>query len=1554
MVMNHHHIRTSVGPTEVEVAFKPGEPPTMVVSTTNDRNDSGDADRIPAAKDSMDSACGLVQEIMDQLVEKDAPPFNDRTAFRHTGTPSRPLESPTSRQSCSSQYSKQRHVQPFRSPRSMRNQNPRDISGLDFGGGSSRQSSPTELLAGTSSFETDVSSLAPSAFFRDFMHPSDDPVMNSQPAARLKAHYQQTGASEQKLGHSSLVALCAWTLEQVQGKEESNQMVPLQIETEMLLTGHFPSPPTSTPSSPTKAQRHFSVQSSLESPSKRSKLRFWKRNPAAASSSASEGSLPATETREEEENEDPKHIPGRLRMFGSEYARHLSTSALAPAQHQRQSSTSRRSFRVGPRNSRGRSSRPQQQQPLNLEDADPEILTGAVLDILVTVGDDLPPEGYYRISQTATGHPFLLQHSKKQKAVHINVKKEPVWDKAAQRPCVTALAVIFPDRQEFVPPGFCIVRQSKAAKGEDKSHHLGSPADLNHGSGEERVYLCFRRSREGNPLTGILPMSPDHAEAIPEGYTVLEKTPRNFVANMNRSIGPPIFLAYRQRLANLETLRPLALVVSVHQSLELGLSKRAAVFEDETDSSVELPRGSLQAYYCTGGTIVSADVGCFHILDRSTHSLLSPSSVTNRLKLIGKSRARATNKPATDEQQDTVSGSMHSIGRTRADSMDASSVGDFDSLESALKGHRRDGDNNDQESFASLDGDSLDVSAVILSALLGGSRQGAGCMHYAIFGGGDAELQKCLEAMRFIPNIDTAKRGAYKIQATLRLQARAALLTPVLTACYTRHGGAALVAVEGLTKLLRENFFADDVDLSDKSDNESSTRLTLLDLAVQSVCDVATASSQETTFGSCVEFVESAVRFSQGQLNTRTIGYVVRFYLFVFYFGASIPTMSSAWPSPLWQAPSLKDNVDGKEEEEDIPMLFDPRVQHGSRGYLPGGAPQSAALALKELLSLSIVRLGKVSVNDSVVLARGPHTVPGQGDPEQPLGGIVDQILSSVVDDAIDHVDIANYTQLALQQVQRSGGSELFWHDMIHSCGSGLFGNDKKLGEAGKDIYIMIFAVMANLVKVSSGKMRANTKTAELLPRDEASKLLSLELLLHFLELWSDEQEAVNGIAAVKSSGSARSNHTLAFSIRRMVVPCLLSNTQAALEDHKIFRRVIRIISELWSSPVYRRHCKAELGILIEHFAIRMLQLGPQLIAATKVDLSSDQATLSLLSQQVELIKEIKNWFCDDPKDVIEFYLNYDTDISSQISGPIQLLPGTQFQLFQRLCSGLSNIAEQCGILIGDQIRENQSKVMSRVEDVGGGLSELLASMEDSNGEAVDKTAMRESARLLRKTSLEAISQIVKALAISAAAATGSDFTSLLLSWTPPDSPIAFQQRASSPSPSPMNHSEAEGHGSDFLNIEPRKNGDGDDEVLTFWQGAIVGEQKQRVPDSSPSSGESLKTALDIAERKSLKKAVEYLIACNSLTPAPRDVATFLRIHKEQLDPADLGNYLTEYGAGGAETEYWDSIRHNYVRAISFGGMNVEEGYVLWNPEIFMNMIVLTFFLPLAPDFDIS
>lgn len=102
--------------------------------------------------------------------------------------------------------------------------------------------------------------------------------------------------------------------------------------------------------------------------------------------------------------------------------------------------------------------------------------------------------------------------------------------------------------------------------------------------------------------------------------------------------------------------------------------------------------------------------------------------------------------------------------------------------------------------------------------------------------------------------------------------------------------------------------------------------------------------------------------------------------------------------------------------------------------------------------------------------------------------------------------------------------------------------------------------------------------------------------------------------------------------------------------------------------------------------------------------------------------------------------------------------------------------------------------------------------------------------------------------------------------------------------------------------------------------------EKANVNSTLPDAEVHLPVAFEIARTKNLKKAVDYLIACDFLTPSPRDVAAFLRLHRARLDASALGIFLAEGGIGGGEIEYWNQIRFNYFRPISFVGMNVEQG----------------------------
>lgn len=1356
---------------------------------------------------------------------------------------------------------------------------------------------------------------------------------------------------------------------------------------------------------------------------------------------------------------------------------------------------------------------------VNLEEASAEILSAAITDIVVTHGTEKPPKGYYAISQTSSGIEMDTLKSmtkggigkRKTSGVFLNVKKEPKWERAVQRPCVTALAVIFPEQNEFVPPGFCVVRRYKAKTGQDKKgsktknskedksileEDVGAssssyPANLNYGTSGERVYLCYRRSREGNPITGMIPLQPSNNEAVPEGYTVLERSPRNYVADINSKAGPSIFLAFRQRLANLETLRPLPLVLSVLHSNKLKSLR-----------SKGKKRARLRAYYCTGGTLVPSEVGKYHIMDRSTHPLISPSSVTNRLSLIQAARTKNSSTSVNEEKHgkennrsdrspspvtlangliaDTVpqpalespssglslqySSSLLSEDKSDGGGDGDGGDGEIDSIvsETASQPQKESLVDNilhlvsqispkygkkveDEEKAKSLLVGDM-VSGAQRTSLDKPEKYGDGLSVASsassnIFGlRNEADLESCFEAMAFIPLVESPVNTLGKVEKmsmeTL-LQARTAVLTPILTACYTHHGGSSLLAVEGLTKLLSEtDFFLPDV--AQYEDPNTNQRLTLLDLSIQVVCDMANSSARETNFLPCIEFVVEATHYSRGNLNDRTIGYIMRFYLFVFYFGASVPTVSS-WPKNKTSGYSRKEGLD---EANDTLLLSEDELDDNGegrrRGYVPGGAPQAAALAMKELITLFLSRLRKMK-------SGGRRRMDESNGSLLDVDDFMKDYVNSLVDGAMHQVDVSNYAQLALHQIHRSGGSELFWHDMMTSCGSGLFGSDTGTMPAAKNFYITSFAILSSIVKVTSGKVRRLTQSSESVPRDISSKLLSLELMHHFLHQWGKmckynhalQNKANKEGWKLKESVSVS---TMAYTIRRLMIPCLLSNTRAGLDDIKVFRRMMRIVTELWCNPLLRRHIKIEIGVLIEHFVLKLLRLGPQVLPPKRLSKTSsttlNEMSVSLLPQQVCIVTEMKTWFLSEPRDILELFMNFDQVDAQASKTQFSLLPSTHWKITQQMCGALCTLAEQCTDIVSDQIRLTRID-LSGVDSQSAGANQSLHHTENDLREM---TLVREGARYLQEKCFDTVAQIVRSLMLCAAASSGANYNLLsklrekqehdnakkradIYTTADKEAIVAADDDSSKDSDGSMTVKSVSTIGNIVGGIMKKKRGNvlppegmkvpesprnlrqvpqltlGDDDgdgIVEYWQTSIASERRknfqpspkdsqdisnlQKKPPrkvrpnhksitasparlstsgnfrgSSPISGrsprrddvsivsfadesargdphlsqkfeETLNTAFEIMKAKSLKKALEYLNACNILTSSPRDIATFLRLYQTRIDTSVLGDYLGEGGKDGDEVEHYNLIRFHYTAAISFVGMNVEQG----------------------------
>ena len=88
---------------------------------------------------------------------------------------------------------------------------------------------------------------------------------------------------------------------------------------------------------------------------------------------------------------------------------------------------------------------------------------------------------------------------------------------------------------------------------------------------------------------------------------------------------------------------------------------------------------------------------------------------------------------------------------------------------------------------------------------------------------------------------------------------------------------------------------------------------------------------------------------------------------------------------------------------------------------------------------------------------------------------------------------------------------------------------------------------------------------------------------------------------------------------------------------------------------------------------------------------------------------------------------------------------------------------------------------------------------------------------------------------------------------------------------------------------------------------------------------ETVNVAFDLITTKGVKKGIDFLIASRLLTPSPRHIATFLRIHLSSIHPSLLGEYLGEGGVDGADTDFFNLVRFNFARATSFVGMNIEQ-----------------------------
>ncbi|RYG66715.1 multivesicular body subunit 12 [archaeon] len=116
-----------------------------------------------------------------------------------------------------------------------------------------------------------------------------------------------------------------------------------------------------------------------------------------------------------------------------------------------------------------------------------EILDAPICDVCIIQYGEAVPDGFYRLLKTPSNKKANLNSGSGGNPIYLCLKKD-LSGKAAP---IVNFIVIFPDRSEYVPPGYHVVQRGKTA------------CNINTGTGSERVYLCYKKDFLGNPLIDI-------------------------------------------------------------------------------------------------------------------------------------------------------------------------------------------------------------------------------------------------------------------------------------------------------------------------------------------------------------------------------------------------------------------------------------------------------------------------------------------------------------------------------------------------------------------------------------------------------------------------------------------------------------------------------------------------------------------------------------------------------------------------------------------------------------------------------------------------------------------------------------------------------------------------------------------------------------------------------------------------------------------------------------------------------------------------------------------
>ncbi|KAL3674688.1 hypothetical protein V7S43_000628 [Phytophthora oleae] len=375
------------------------------------------------------------------------------------------------------------------------------------------------------------------------------------------------------------------------------------------------------------------------------------------------------------------------------------------------------------------------------------------------------------------------------------------------------------------------------------------------------------------------------------------------------------------------------------------------------------------------------------------------------------------------------------------------------------------------------------------------------------------------------------------------------------------------------------------------------------------------------------------------------------------------------------------------------------------------------------------------------------------------------------------------------------------------------------------------------------------------------------------LQLVVTFSRAVNRKFVVLSETSTESDQcSNVSSLRALNQTLLVAGTR--VREQRVFGQVVRrfVLSTLnsivltWVPDVFRANLTL-VSTLWNHYR-RYLKVELALMFE-HVLLRILRATAPCAkNHQMEIMHEMTNWL-QLPHNVVEIFLNFDLD-------RIQ-----QWKIFEHLCSTLGSIGEASAGHLSNADEGDDSALELQSQAINTILA-MARSVMDASGHA----------HLISRD------QRTRMLSMDNGGweqdESGEEASPMKDSFTLPASDVVQPS-----SPTEMkNHPE--------LKRTSRKYG-----------GNISVRMRNELQKHNQ---QLLKRAMEISSSKSLKKALEYLVAMNFIKDTPRSITSFLRIYHDFFDETEIGDYL---GEGDEDVKV--QVRLTYVRAISFKGMTLVE-----------------------------